>query len=49
MTDVVRKFCLGLTLSCGCTLAALVLAFTVLSTMRVENVLRRAWSQWVHG
>ncbi len=46
---LVRKFCLGLTLSCGCTLAGLVLLFTVLTTMRLEHIVRQAWSQWVHG
>lgn len=49
MSQLIRKFCLGLTLSCGCSLAALVLLLTVMSTMRVENVLRQAWTQWVHG
>jgi hypothetical protein len=49
MAQFVRKFCLGMTLSCGCTLAALVFLFTLMSVMRVENVVRRAWVQWVHG
>ena len=46
--DLVRKCCLGYTLSCGCTLALVVLLFTVLSVMRVEHTVRQAWTRWVH-
>jgi len=45
----VQKCCRSFVLSCGFFVAWLVLLYVVMTSMRAENGLRRAFSTWANG
>jgi hypothetical protein len=49
MPQYLRKFCMSMTLSCGFFVALFVLAFLLMTSMRSENTIRKAWVSWVHN
>ena len=48
MPQYLKKYCQSFSMSCGFFLSVLLVLYAMMMSMRVENVIRRAFALWLH-